>query len=191
MEIFLEIREKCRTGAMTISATTVYEMGDHMGASQKVQMEWETPSSDEIVEISKAHVAGLEATNDDAVWRVAGMHHILLYTIGRKSGNAHNVALPVWRDPEGHRIVVGSFAGATRDPAWVQNLRDRQANPRVKVRSQDGLFWSEQEIIDSSLEHEELWTGLLEDRDWYANYQAKTDRVIPLVRLPESETIQV
>ena len=69
-------------------------MAEHEGTSQKVEMEWETPSHDEIIEISKAHVAGLEMSDDDAVWCVAGMHHVLLHTIGRKSGNEHKVAYP-------------------------------------------------------------------------------------------------
>jgi hypothetical protein len=30
---------------------------------------------------------------------------------------------------------------------------------------------------------------MLEDRAWYADYQAKTERVIPLVRLAETEAI--
>ena len=82
-------------------------MAENEGTSHRVEMEWETPSHDEIIEISKSHVAGLEMTDDDAVWRVAGMHHILLHTIGRRSGNEHKVALPFWRDADGHRIVVG------------------------------------------------------------------------------------
>jgi len=164
-------------------------MSSHEESSQKVEMEWETPSHDEIIEISRGHVAGLEMTDDDAVWCVAGMHHVLLHTIGRKSGNEHKVALPFWRDADGHRIVVGSFAGATRDPSWVLNLRDREANPRVKVRVQGGMFWSEHQVLDGGSERDVVWEAMLEDRAWYADYQARTDRTIPLVRLAETESI--
>ena len=48
----------------------------------------------------------------DEVWVQAGMHHVTVQTVGRKSGNAHKIALPIWRDANGHRIVVASFAGA-------------------------------------------------------------------------------
>ena len=164
-------------------------MGDYDGSSQRVEMAWETPSHDQIIEISKAHVSGMEMTDDDAVWCVAGMHHVLLHTVGRKSGTEHKVALPFWRDAEGHRIVVGSFAGATKDPSWVLNLRDREANPCVRVRTQRGMYWSEQEILDESEERSMLWESMLEDRAWYADYQAKTDRTIPLIRLAETEAI--
>ncbi|MCH2426783.1 MAG: nitroreductase family deazaflavin-dependent oxidoreductase [Acidimicrobiales bacterium] len=159
------------------------------GLSQKVEMEWETPSHDQIIEISRGHVMGMEMSDDDAVWCVAGMHHVLLHTIGRRSGDEHKVALPFWRDADGHRIVVGSFAGSTSDPSWVLNLRNREANPRVKVRIQGGMFWSEHVVLDGGPERDALWAALLEDRAWYADYQAKTDRVIPLVRLAETEAI--
>jgi deazaflavin-dependent oxidoreductase (nitroreductase family) len=158
------------------------------GSDQHVEMVWETPSHAEIVEITKLHVGALEATDDDAVWVQAGMHHVLLHTIGRRSGNEHKIALPFWRDDDGHRIVVGSFAGAVKDPAWILNLRDRTANPGVKVRVQDGLFWSEHEILEGA-EREPIWEQLCADRAWYRDYQGKTDRIIPLVRLPETRPL--
>lgn len=152
---------------------------------QKVTQVWETPSHADIVELTKAHVGALETMTDDVVWIQAGMHHVLLHTIGRRSGNEHKVALPIWRDENGHRIVVGSFAGATKHPSWFFNL---EATPRVKVRSQTGLFWSDAEILTGD-DRAQAWAGLVADRAWYTDYQAKTDREIPLVRLPESEPI--
>ena len=54
------------------------------------------PSRDEIPAISRGHVAAMEASDDDAVWVIAGMHHVVLSTTGRRSGNEHKVALPFW-----------------------------------------------------------------------------------------------
>ena len=161
---------------------------------QKVEMVWETPSADEIVNLSKSHVEAMENIagdheHADAVWSQAGMAHILLHTVGRKSGNTHKIALPTWRDPDGHRIVVASFAGAKGHPSWYHNLADRTANPRVLVKAQSGAFWSDQEILEGD-EHPRIWGLLTTDRAWYDNYQAKTDRRIPLVRLPETEAVE-
>jgi deazaflavin-dependent oxidoreductase (nitroreductase family) len=161
---------------------------DTAGSSQKVDQVWETPSHDEIIELTKMHVAAMETTDDDLVWVQAGMPHVLLHTIGRKSGNEHKVALPTWTDPGGDRIIVASFAGAPGNPSWFVNLRDRDANPRVRCRVQRGHFWSEQQILMGP-ERDELWDLLVADRAWYAGYQEKTDRTIPLVRLPETEPI--
>jgi deazaflavin-dependent oxidoreductase (nitroreductase family) len=83
-------------------------------------------------------------------------------------------------------VVVASFAGAEKDPSWFVNLADRRANPKVLVRVQGGSFWSVPEILEGD-EHARIWKLLVEDRAWYENYQAKTERTIPLVRLPETE----
>ena len=163
-------------------------MSDDQPEDQRIVQTWETPTHAEIVELTRAHVAGMEVSDDDMVWVPAGMHHVLLHTIGRRSGNEHKVALPYWKDPDGHRIVVGSFAGAEKDPAWVLNLRDRDANPRVKVRVQGGLFWSDHQILEGA-DHADIWERLCADRAFYAHYQTLTERLIPLIRLVEIEAI--
>ena len=95
------------------------------------------------------------------------------------------VALPTWLDPEGDRIVVASFAGATRHPSWYLNLADRDANPEVLCRVQGRSFWTVPEILEGE-EHECIWELPCADRAWYRDYQARTERRIPLVRLPET-----
>jgi deazaflavin-dependent oxidoreductase (nitroreductase family) len=153
--------------------------------SQKVEQTWETPSLEEIPVLTRAHVDAMETTDDDVVWVQAGMHHVLVRTIGRRSGREHKVALPTWRDPGGQRIVVASFAGAAGHPAWYLNLRDRAANPEVLCRVQRGAFWSVPEFPEAE-EYERLWGLLNADRAWYETYQQLTTRTIPLVRLPET-----
>jgi len=154
--------------------------------SQKVEQNFETPSYDEIPHISRGHVAAMEQSDDDAVWIIGGgQHMILLRVIGRRSGNEQKVALPFWRDPDGHRIVVASFAGAPQHPAWFLNLQDRRANPEVLCRVQGGQFWSVPEILDGD-DYTRTWAALTADRAWYTDYQANTDRRIPLVRLAET-----
>jgi len=160
-----------------------------MATDQKVEQEWETPSHDEIPNITKMHVEYLEMSNDDAVWVQAGMHHVMIRTIGRKSGNEHKIALPFWRDPEGVRVVVASFAGHANHPSWFINMRDRDANPEVFIKTQNGEFWSVPDILEDGPEHDRIWELLCEDRAWYRNYQERTERTIPLVRLPETRTV--
>ncbi len=143
------------------------------------------PSRDEIPAISRGHVAAMEASDDDAVWVIAGMHHVVLRTIGRRSGKEHKVALPFWADPQGQPVVVGSFSGAPQHPSWYLNLTDREANPEVLVRRQGQLYWSEPEILEGE-EYATIWAGLTADRGYYNDYQSRTDRRLPLVRLSAS-----
>ncbi len=156
---------------------------------QHVEQVWDTPTRPEIVELTKAHVEAMEITDDDLVWVQAGMHHVLLTTVGRKSGIKHKVALPTWRDRNGVRVVVASFAGSDKSPSWFINLCDKEANPRLLCQVQDGKFWSEAEILEGE-ERDLIWKQLCADRAWYENYQSKTSRVIPLVRLPETEILE-
>jgi len=169
-------------GLLSVSAPATVTA---MTGRQRVEQAWETPSLDEIPVITRQHVEAMETSDDDAVWTLAGMHHVLVHTIGRKSGNEHKVALPTWRDPDGHRVVVASYAGAPQHPAWFVNLRDRSGNPEVLCRVQGGRFWSVPEILEGD-ERDRVWSLLVADRAWYDDYQAKTERAIPLVRLPET-----
>ena len=157
---------------------------------QYVEQVWETPPHDEIVRLSAAHVEAMESMDDvPEVWQQAGMHHMVLRTIGRKSGKEHKVALPTWTDPEGRRVVVASFAGATGHPSWYLNLSDRDANPEVLCRVQGGrAFWSDAQILEGD-EYNRIWALLNADRAWYETYQGKTSRTIPLVRLPETRPV--
>ena len=152
--------------------------------NQRIEQFWDTPTHDQIVEISHAHVEALEASNEDNVWQQVGMHHIILTTIGRRSGKEHKCALPIWRDEDGHRIVVGSFAGADKEPDWLANLRDKASNSEVKIRTQNSEYISTPEILEG-LERDLLWNQLCEDRAWYNDYLERTERVIPLIRFSE------
>ena len=116
------------------------------------------------------------------------MHQVIVYTVGRKSGNEHKIVVPVWYDDDGHRIVVASYAGAEKHPHWYLNLSDKTANPEVRVRAQDHEFWADAQILDGA-DYDAIWAALVEDRPYYANYQTRTDRRIPLVRLVELRSV--
>lgn len=111
-----------------------------------------------------------------------GMDHILLTTVGRRSGESHTVCLPIWRDQNERPIVVASYAGAERHPAWYHNLRDRSANPTVTVMNRADRYEARANVLDGEV-RSTAWAALVADRPFYADYQAGTDRTIPLVEL--------
>ena len=147
---------------------------------------FQTPTQDEIVELTKMHIGALESSNDDLVWIAAGMSHVLLTIVGRKSGIERKTPLPYWRDTTGQRIVVASFAGAEKNPSWFHNLADKVANPTIVVRERDFVYQSDAEVLDGD-DYVSTWAALTTDRPFYNNYQAKTTRRIPLIRLPEPQ----
>ena len=134
--------------------------------------------------ITRAQVFVYEHSNGRIGASAAGMRHLLLRATGRRSGRSSTVCLPYWLDPENRRIVVASYGGAPRNPAWFHNVADRGANPEVVVRDRDRVFWSIAEVLKGS-ERDELWAHLVADRPFYADYQTRTERTIPLVRLVE------
>ncbi|MDG2307885.1 MAG: nitroreductase/quinone reductase family protein [Candidatus Binatia bacterium] len=110
------------------------------------------------------------------------MQNLLLRGIRRKSGKKFAVCLPYWLDDDGRRIVVASYAGARKNPAWYHNVKDTRANPKVTVRDGARVFAARVEILEGD-EYERLWERICADRPFYARYQGRTSRRIPLVRI--------
>jgi deazaflavin-dependent oxidoreductase (nitroreductase family) len=106
---------------------------------------------------------------------------ILLTTTGRKSQRPRTVALHALVHGD-HYVVAASNAGEPRHPEWYLNLRaDRLATVqhgpvRIPVRARTA------EGEERSL----LWNQITARDRSYAEYQARTDREIPVVVLEPS-----
>ena len=146
---------------------------------------FEEPPREEIPGISRGHVpvhgvvrrrGGRGASPACTTWS--------LHTIGRKSGNEHKVALPYWVDREGNRVVVASFSGAPDHPVVVPQPERPRRQPRGEDPGAEGVFWADAQVLDGG-DYAETWAALNADRPWYDDYQSRTDRQIPLVRLVE------
>lgn len=145
---------------------------------------FEEPPFDEIGGVSRMHVGGMKVTDDDIVWVGAGMKQLMLRTVGRKSGNEHEVALPYWIDEDGERVVVASYAGAPQHPAWYLNLTDTEKNGEVWIKTQKAEFWARPTVLEGA-ERARVWSELTADRPFYVDYQSRTERELPLVKFVE------
>ena len=106
---------------------------------------------------------------------------LLLTTTGAKSGQTRVSPLAYMRI-DGKLIIVGSFAGAPINPAWVHNLRAKpQAHIEMGAESFDVTV---RELPPE--ERDELFGKLAAAALGFAEYQAKTSRVIPLFELQRS-----
>jgi deazaflavin-dependent oxidoreductase (nitroreductase family) len=113
-------------------------------------------------------------------WDVANMPVVELTTTGRKTGRAHTVLLtsPV-RDGDAI-VLVASRGGADHHPAWFLNLRD---NPGVEAAvGREPKRPMRARVADPD-ERARLWPQVVAKYKNYGNYQANTDREIPLVLL--------
>jgi deazaflavin-dependent oxidoreductase (nitroreductase family) len=137
-----------------------------------------TPRGKALQRWVKFHVWVYRRTGGRVLYRMRKMPTVLLTTTGRKSGRSHTVPLPYMGDGEA-AVVVGSFAGNERDPAWVLNLR---ADPRVTVQDRSDTYPARAEVL-TGVERSAVWDRLVARSPWYADYQTQTAREIPLVRL--------
>ena len=110
--------------------------------------------------------------------RWEGRDLLLLTTTGRKSGRAHTTPMVYTRD--GDRLLVyASKAGAPTHPDWYLNL---VADPKVVVEVGEDRY----DAVAAPLEGEERDRAFAEQagrNSAFAEYQEKTDRVIPVVAL--------
>ena len=101
---------------------------------------------------------------------------VMLVTMqGVKSGKWRTIPLMHVPYEEGV-IVVGSQGGAPKSPTWVKNL---QANPDVIVQVQGKRMKLRARQVDDA-EKAELWPTCVEHYREYDDYQARTDRNIPV-----------
>jgi deazaflavin-dependent oxidoreductase (nitroreductase family) len=100
------------------------------------------------------------------VGRSIGMRTVILETVGRRSGAPREVALFAVED--GPRLIlVGSYAGRDRDPAWVGNLR---AHPDAQVRVGRDVRRVRARIAVGE-EHDRLWSLAARAYPGYDDYQ--------------------
>jgi deazaflavin-dependent oxidoreductase (nitroreductase family) len=114
--------------------------------------------------------------------RVGGMFEgatlLLLHHVGAKSGQ-HRIN-PLVYDRDGDRYVIfASKAGAPTNPHWYHNLK---AHPNVRIEvGTDTIDVAAAEAAGE--ERERLFRRQAERSPNFAEYQAKTDRLIPVMIL--------
>ncbi len=115
---------------------------------------------------------GAEATT----LRDTGLPVVIITMRGRKTGAIRKA--PVMRVKDGeHYVLVASKGGAPTNPNWYYNLK---ADPNVVIRDETSVHnYRVREVTDAA-ERERLWKIAVKAFPPYAEYQTKTDRVIPL-----------
>jgi deazaflavin-dependent oxidoreductase (nitroreductase family) len=103
---------------------------------------------------------------------------LLLDYQGRRSGDWLRTVLIYGRDGDDY-LIVASKGGAPEHPLWYLSL---QENPEVHLRVRGERFTARAETL-SPQEKARVWPHLLDVYAPYAEYQEKTDRDIPVVRL--------
>ena len=108
--------------------------------------------------------------------RDTGLPVIIVTNRGRKTGAIRKT--PLMRVVAGDNyVLVASQGGAPKHPQWYHNLK---ADPVVEIRDQTEVSVRRvREVVDSA-ERERLWAIAVKAFPPYADYQAKTERLIPI-----------
>ena len=107
-----------------------------------------------------------------------GGYPICILTLtGRRTGRTRRI--PLIHVPESeNELLVGSQAGLDRDPGWCHSLR---ANPEVSITFAGSTRRFKAQQLDDQ-EKQAAWPHLCSLYPDYDEYQARTERDIPVFR---------
>ncbi len=144
-------------------------------------MTQQTPDTATLQAFNQNIVDEFRANGGNVTGQFANANLLLLATTGAKSGQQRVSPLAYFRI-DGRLIIIGSFAGAPVNPAWVHNLR---ADPRAHIEvGTDAFDVTARELPPA--ERKELFAKVAAAAPGFAEYQAKTSRVIPLFELQQT-----
>jgi deazaflavin-dependent oxidoreductase (nitroreductase family) len=103
---------------------------------------------------------------------------LLLHTKGAKSGKERLTPM-MYLDIDGRRFVFASKAGADTNPDWYHNLI---AHPDVTVEVGAETYSANAAPVTGA-DRDRIYSEQAERYPGFAEYQQKTERVIPVVEL--------
>jgi deazaflavin-dependent oxidoreductase (nitroreductase family) len=113
---------------------------------------------------------------DGHAWN--GVPTLVLTTTGRRSGQARRNALIYGKDGDRY-VIVGSRGGHADHPLWYRNLVE---DPEVDVQVSADRFPATASTASGD-ERTRLWKMMAGIWPAYDEYQAKTEREIPVILL--------
>ena len=137
-----------------------------------------TPDGSALADFNQAIIDEFRANGGVVGGPFEGATLLLLHTTGARSGRPR-VSPLAYLTIDGKMIIIGSYAGAPKDPAWVHNLR---AHPRAHIEvGTDAYDVAVRELPAG--ERDATYPKVTEMAPAFAEYQAKTSRAIPLFEL--------
>ncbi|MGH3674506.1 MAG: nitroreductase family deazaflavin-dependent oxidoreductase [Mycobacterium sp.] len=110
-----------------------------------------------------------------------GPPSLLLHTVGAKTGQQRTNSLTYARDGDDY-LVVASKGGDPKAPGWYHNLK---ANPNIEINVGPKRFGvTAKPVQPDQPDYARLWQIVNKNNaNRYENYQTRTTRPIPVVRL--------
>ena len=109
-----------------------------------------------------------------------GFNALVLTTVGRKTGIERTTPVGWFPGPDGSWLIVASAAGAKGNPAWYYNLAAHPNQVQIEIDGRKVPVTAEQL---HGAEREQAWQQIITAAPRFAQYQVKTDRELPIIRL--------
>jgi deazaflavin-dependent oxidoreductase (nitroreductase family) len=112
--------------------------------------------------------------------KMLGFDGLILTTVGARSGAERTSPVGWWPGPDGSWLIVAAANGAARNPAWYHNIAAHPDNVQIEV---DGhrIGVSAEQLHGA--ERAQAWQLIAAATPRFAQYQRKTDRELPVIRL--------
>jgi deazaflavin-dependent oxidoreductase (nitroreductase family) len=133
-------------------------------------------------EFNRQIIEEFRANNGEVGGQFAEVPMLLLRTKGAKTG-ALRVSPVAYQQVDGGYAVFASYAGNPNHPAWYHNL---VADPNVQIEVGERTVPVHARVTEGA-ERDRIWTKQKQDLPGFADYEAKTDRVIPVIVLEPVE----
>jgi deazaflavin-dependent oxidoreductase (nitroreductase family) len=109
-----------------------------------------------------------------------GMDALVLTTIGRKSGAERSSPVAWFPGRDSSWLIVASAGGAPKNPAWYYNIAAHPDRVQIEMAGRKVAVTAEQL---HGAERDEAWQQITAAAPRFAQYERKTDRELPVIRL--------
>ena len=165
--------EKAQLGLADLKKMAV-EVGSDHGPGSK---DWQAEGS-ETKRVNDLFMRALRENNGKVSGELEGLQALIITTTGVKTGKPRAVPLG-YQIVDGRLLIIASMAGAKRNPPWFYNL---VKTPEVVVEK-DGERFVANAVVTEGEERNYLFQKICESEPTFGQYQARTDRVIPVIEL--------
>ena len=112
--------------------------------------------------------------------KMLGINGLILTTVGARSGAERTSPVGWWPGPDGSWLIVAAANGAAQNPAWYHNIAAHPDQVQIEVDGRRIRVTAEQL---HGAERAEAWRQIAAATPRFAQYQDKTDRELPVIRL--------
>ncbi|WP_292975708.1 nitroreductase family deazaflavin-dependent oxidoreductase [Mycobacterium sp.] len=129
-------------------------------------------------DFNERNIAEFRANHGRVGGNFEGAPLVILHTVGAKSGEPRTNIMMYLADGDRY-LIFASKAGADTNPAWYWNLK---ANPDARIEIGDDVVDVHATELEGK-ERDDKYALQAARYPGFADYEAKTSRVIPVVAL--------